>query len=365
MNFRFAAPWLIVVVAFLVGCSGTARPVPNDAPPQQPLTLTGRSAPTLRVTFVNVGQADAILLQLGDVDVLVDAGQTYSKGLQKALTSVTPPLEMLAITHPHIDHYGGADEVLEQERVLRVITNGERRGPPRDPKGNGVTWFRLEDDVHDEGLKPEHLSVGDVLSFRGGLKLRVLATGDPGGGKFPDTPQGSDINNDSLVLMVEYAGRRFLLTGDIETGADQMLVKKYCGGKPANCPALKADVMKVPHHGSSHFDPQFFAAVSPKWAVISADYDNPKGHHCLPRRTTLAALVGLGVGVLSTNSGGGTDVVVEVGPDGKIRTKPSASASDVFVWSHDANGECVADTCRLVDGAKVDCERQPVAESAR
>src|SRR4030095_3620943 len=110
-------------------------------------------------------------------------------------------------------------------------------------------------------------TVGDVLEPAPGLKVTVLATGSATGGEFPDLPDGSNINNDSLGFMLEFGGKRILLTGDIEAGADKKLVQRLCEhGDPAHCPALRADVLKVPHHGSAKFDTEFLAATHPAWA---------------------------------------------------------------------------------------------------
>lgn len=81
----------------------------------------------LTVTFVDVENGDAILLQLGDVELLVDAGKSnaWKLGLGDALDAVQGPLETLFITHPHLDHYGGAADVLANLDVARVVTNGE------------------------------------------------------------------------------------------------------------------------------------------------------------------------------------------------------------------------------------------------
>jgi glyoxylase-like metal-dependent hydrolase (beta-lactamase superfamily II) len=98
-------------------------------------------ASDLMVTFVDVENGDAILLKLGDVELLVDAGKSnaWKLGLGDALDAVQGPLETLFITHPHLDHYGGAADVLANLDVARVVTNGERRGPPRD-RAAQKTW---------------------------------------------------------------------------------------------------------------------------------------------------------------------------------------------------------------------------------
>lgn len=284
----------------------------------------------LTVTFVDVDNGDAILLKLGDVELLVDAGKSnaWKLGLGDALDAVQGPLETLFITHPHLDHYGGAADVLANLDVARVVTNGERRGPPRDPAAQ-KTWSYFEDAVSSEGLRIESLPVGTILTPAPGLTLEVLASGDPQGGRFRDTGAGTDINNDSLVLMVDYAGRRLLLTGDIEVAAGKALVDAYCvNHDPATCPKLRADVLKVPHHGSAHFAPALFRAVSPAWAVTSAA--NRGTALCLPRAESSDALHSLGARLVSTSAEGIGAAVLTISARGDLRwTLPS---TPIFAW---------------------------------
>lgn len=299
--------------------------------------VTAAATAALVITFVDVGQGDAILLQLDDVDLLVDAGTAaaWDPHLKARLASVRGPLEGLFLTHPHDDHYGAAADVLGAFEVQAVTTNGERRGAPRDEK-KSPTWEAFEAAVAAEGLSFATLTTGQTLTPATGLVIRVLAAG----GQFPDTATGADINNDSLVLLVEYGGRRILLTGDIEPAAGQQLVADLCtDGAAATCPALRADVLKLPHHGSAKFDPAFFTAVAPAWAVLSADYQNKK--HCLPRRDPIDALAALGAKIVSTSADGEEDVVLTVTAAGVLSwTWPS---KDVFYWDK-ASAACVGRT---------------------
>jgi beta-lactamase superfamily II metal-dependent hydrolase len=287
-------------------------------------------ASDLTVTFADVDNGDAILLKLGDVELLVDAGKSnaWKLGLGDALDAVQGPLETLFITHPHLDHYGGAADVLANLDVARVVTNGERRGPPRD-RAAQKTWSYFEDAVSSEGLRIESLPVGTILTPAPGLTLEVLASGDPHGGRFRDTGVGTDINNDSLVLMVDYAGRRLLLTGDIEVAAGKALVDAYCVNRdPATCPKLRADVLKVPHHGSAHFAPALFRAVAPTWAVTSAA--NRGTALCLPRAESSEALHSLGARLISTSAAGLGAAVLTISARGDLRwTLPP---QPIFAW---------------------------------
>ena len=305
---------VILVVAFVV-----TRQQPGFVPPA--------GGDSLQITIVDVEQGDAILIQLGETDLLVDAGPRGAcDHLLTSLTGVRGELELLAITHPHDDHYGCAPEVLERHRVQRLVTNGERRGPPRDKKPL-VSWTRFEEAAARAMLPLESLQVGEALTPAPRLTLKVLASRNPEGGRFRDSESGEDINNDSLVLLLDFAGRKVLLTGDIEVAGGRHLVKQYCAGS-WGCAPLQADVLKVPHHGSEDFAPEFFRAVQPSWAVISANYGSRK--HFLPRAKTVRALQEVGAKVLSTSAEGTEDVRLTISPSGELSWR--APGAPVFVW---------------------------------
>lgn len=332
------------LILLAVGCRSEA---PGTTPPTEPSALTQaavdrqREAPLtarepakLTVTFVDVGQADAILLQVGELDMLVDAGATSSSALKAALRTVSGPLEYLLVSHPHQDHFGGAAGALELLEVSHVLTNGETRGPPRD-SAPMPSWTKFIRAVEAEGCEFGSLKRGQELNFEEeGLGIQVLWSG----GHFPDTSSGQDINNDSLVLMVSFGGRRLLLTGDIETEAERALVEQYCPDGPADCEALRADVLKVPHHGSAHFADEFLQAVSPGAAVISAAHNQPKGRHCLPRAATVKALRKHGARVLSTSEEPERSLVLSIAASGVMVWE--LVSTQVFAWDV-AAGKCV------------------------
>jgi len=339
----------ILSLALLVGCSGTTpqlgKPGPGPALPAE-AAVAGDSAektdaklPTkdLKITFVDVGEGDAILIQVGDFDALIDTGNQgkWDGQLGRVLESVSGPLEILLLTHPHADHYAQADEVMKALEVERVITNGETRGPPRDEKQKAFFQDYL-DAVVAEGVTAEIAVIGPLPSLGiADIEIDVLATG----GQYTDGPDGSDINNDSLVLMLTYAGKKVLFAADIEDVAGAQLVAKHCGDtKP--CPALNADVLKVPHHGSKHFDQGFFEAVSPRFAVISGGFHNEQ--HCLPRQESYQALKLLGAKVFSTSAEDNGDVSVVISPDGNMNW--DFPDNPVFVWESQKGRKCVGPT---------------------
>lgn len=331
----FATGWdgTVVLRADLAGRIEVGEPDGQAEEAKPPATVESlvAAAPltTMTVTFSDVEEGDGIHLQLGDTDILLDAGRSTNPAryLSGVLGALRGPLEFLVLSHPHIDHYGGLASVLSKvKKVERVVTNGERRGKPRDPDVV-KSWATMEDVVTKAGLTLEAAVAGKDLVNRDGLRVHVLWAG----GNFADTSQGEDINNDSVVMMVEYGGRKILFTGDIEEEAGAGLVDRYCTNGPDDCPALDADVLKVPHHGSAHFDPGFLRAVNPEWAVVSADYKREDSHR-LPRIAVHDALRALGAAVYSTSADGPDPVVLAVGAGGEVAWK--VPASPAFFWDY-------------------------------
>ena len=352
--------WLILCIsAALIWTGVGSSPAVADGPPNAETTTdevggssTGESGPEdeLTVTYLDVGQADATLIQKGDIDILVDAGRHYSASLQEAMETITDSVDLMIITHPHADHYGGVADLLGEHQVDRIVTNGERRGPPRDGDVP-VTWREFVDAVDTADLELDNWSQGDTIDVTDHLSMDVLASG----GDFDNTSDGTDINNDSLVLSVEFLERRILLTGDIEVAGGRQLVRDHCRNGPDDCPGLDTDIFQVPHHGSHHFHPPFFEAADPDWAVFGSPYDNRQHHH--PRIETLSALLDLDARIKSTNKDGGTDVAARIDTEGRISW--TVDNPEIFVWRTDTDPE-TGKVCRVdtnADGTNAACHR--------
>jgi competence protein ComEC len=235
----------------------------------------------------DVGQGDALVLRAGPGSgVVIDSGPDPAvvDACLDRLDIARVPL--LVLTHFHADHVDGLAGVLDG-RAVGAVWVSRLADPPE-----GV---RLVDSVaRADGLVPAVAPYG-VARRIGDVTLQVLwpLPGSPATGP----GDGSTANDASVVLLVEVAGVRMLLTGDIEPDAQEALARAW--------PALRADVLKVPHHGSRYQDLEFLAGLGARLALVSVGEDNDYGH---PAPETLAALADAGAEVLRTDLDG--DLVV-------------------------------------------------------
>ena len=206
--------------------------------------------------FINVGQGDATVILSGDDCVVIDCG-TYESGMTvvKYIEMYTDDIDLLILTHPHEDHIGGAVDVLDSLDVKKVIMP--------DVVSNTSIFNHVIGGIEDNGsevLRAEaglNVSVGDIsVDILGPLKI-----------------DEDDLNNCSVITKVTTEDISLMFTGDAESKVEKQLLNKY------DTSVLDADILKVPHHGSSSSSSKaFLEAVSPKYGVISCAIDNGYGH---------------------------------------------------------------------------------------
>jgi competence protein ComEC len=250
------------------------------------LALRGLPDGKLHVYFLDVGQGDAILVQAPDGrQILVDGGPSPT-ALLNELGDVLPfwdrSLDLVVLTHPDGDHITGLIPLLDRYRVGKVLDVPQSESAPE-----AVPWL--------EGLAA--LSMPRTLAQRG-MRLPI---GDLGvtvlhPGPVQLTGTASDDNNNAVVLRLDYGRTSFILTGDTESEAEADMI---AAGLP-----LRADVLKVGHHGSNGASsPAFIVAVAPRLAVIPVGADNKFGH---PHPAVLERLSG--AEVLRTDLNGRIEV---------------------------------------------------------
>lgn len=293
--------WLLLAMALVVGAAalhlGLRRVLAAAALTALVLLVPIRAStpgwPPAGWVFAacDVGQGDALLLPAGPgTAVEIDAGPDPVL-IDRCLRDFgIERIALLVLTHFHLDHVGGLAGVVRGRTIGRVLS-----GPLADPAA-GVAIVRAI--TAPRGLAVLSPRVGTSLDV-GAVHLVVL------GPPHPFLGTRSDPNNSSLVLRADVDGVRILLPGDAEVEAQRWLL--------ASGADLRADVLKVAHHGSAYFDPAFVAAVHAQVAVVSVGLHNDYGH---PSPLLLGAMARLGVPLFRTDRDG--DVAV-VGRPGRLR----------------------------------------------
>lgn len=240
-------------------------------------------ASTLEVTYIDVGQGDAALLQCEGQTMLIDAGtNSGANDLVAYLASVgISSLDYVVGTHPHEDHIGGLDAVIKNLNVSTVWMPYVQH----DTK----TFEDVLLAIQLKGLSVNVPAVGSTYQL-GDALITVL-------GPISDTYD--DLNNYSIILRVDHGNNSFLFMGDAEQLAENELL--------ASGANLDADVLKVGHHGSSTSSSQVFIdAVQPQYAVISCGSDNSYGH---PHAETMNTLQASGATILRTDESGSIKII--------------------------------------------------------
>jgi len=259
--------------------------------------------------MIDVGQGDGLALRTPSGRwVLFDAGRSWSGG-DAGRATIIPylrkrggALHAFVLSHPHSDHVGGGASTLAAARPSEywdgayVMANDDYRASLLEAARLRVAWHR----VHP----------GDSVSLDG-VHIRFLA---------PDSAWAAslkDPNEASAVALVQYGRVRFLMTGDAEAGEEEWMLAH-------DRAALRADVLKVGHHGSSTSSTlPFLDAVQPRLALISVGAENTYGH---PSPAVVRSLVARGVQVLRTDHVGtvvvrtdGRSLEVEAGGERWVR----------------------------------------------
>jgi len=216
----------------------------------------GRARNDLECTFLSVGHGCSVVLELPDGGtVLYDAGQLGSPDAAASAISAylwsrgKTRIDAVVISHADVDHYNALPELLR-----RFTIGGVYISPVMFDEKTPATQS-LQSAIDDSGAPVHVVWSGDRL--RGSVDCTIEVLHPPARGTL-----GSD-NSNSIVLVIEYQGRRVLLPGDLESpGLDELIAES-----PLDC-----DVLLAPHHGSLQSDPPGFAAwTSPEWVVVSGD----------------------------------------------------------------------------------------------
>lgn len=260
------------------------------------VAVTVATAPDgrLRVTVLDIGQGDAILVRTAHGrTLLVDGGPDPELTLRRLGANLPfhqRRIDMVLLSHPHQDHAAGLVEVLDRFEVGALVHAGIGF--------ENAAYDRLLTDATRAGIPVRLARAGSSLALDADTTIELLYPSEADAAL--PLPEG-DINNGSIVALLRHAGFTALLTGDAEAPVEAALVGR--GLEPV-------DLLKVGHHGSrSSTTPGLLAAARPSAAVISSGAGNEYGH---PAPETLAALESLpGVAIHRTDLEGDVEVVAD------------------------------------------------------
>lgn len=279
---------IALVAAVVVGVIYWLRTHPRETP--APFVAERR----LRIYALDVGQGDSFLIVSPEgKSVLIDAGPPQAGGKVAAALQARKikSLDLLVATHPHADHIGGMKSVIETVAVKNFLDSGQIFASDE--------YERLMRAIKEKRIKFIEAKKGMTFDLDSGVRIEVL--NPPGNGQWITKvrPGGSVENANSVVLRLTYGGFSMLFTGDAEFETEALMMKS---GVP-----LRAQVLKVGHHGSRHATSgKFLEAVKPEAAIISCGEDNRYGH---PAQLTLDRLRKAGVKVYRTDLSGEIEII--------------------------------------------------------
>lgn len=275
---------------FLVGCGKTAQVSDSSSIKTE----------NVKIHYIDVGQGDSELIQIGDKNILIDAGTSDKKALDYLKSIGVTKIDYAIATHPHEDHIGSMDDVIKAFDI----------GTFYSPKATTTTktFENMVKSLKEKNLKMTVPKVGEEITI-GKATLTFLA---------PNSDKYEDLNNYSIVVKLKYGNNSFIFMGDAQDISEGEMLKKQLD--------IQADILKVGHHGSHSSTTQpFLDKVKPKYAVISCEKGNDYGH---PHKEVLTKLNDKNINIFRTDLNG-TIIATSNGKEISFNVKPVDKASNV------------------------------------
>lgn len=269
-----------VMVFSLCGCAEVQRFLNEDlSGSENSMTVsnTENSSRNLISHYIDVGQGDSEFIELPDgTTMLIDAGTAdYGETVVDYIKNLGySKIDYLVGTHPHADHIGGMQKVVQSFDIGSVYM----------PKAsnNTKTYENLLTEIKNKGLKIKSAKAGVSIISEDNLKVDILA---------PNSSEYDELNNYSAVVKITYKNNKFLYMGDAEKLSEDEIKAD-----------VSADVIKIGHHGStSSSSKNFVKKVKPQYAVICVGKDNSYGH---PKDTIIKRWKDIGAKILRTDEDG-------------------------------------------------------------
>ncbi len=266
------------------------------------------SQPKMRLSFFDVGQGDAEYIRTASgYDVLIDGGPDtkVASGLGQDISYFDRTIDVVVLTHPHMDHITGLLDVLDRYHVKQVIVGNDTKNTELEKQ-----FFNIATSRH---IPITVAKAGDSWSAEDTtLQFQVLAP--------KNVSQISDVNDTSVVIRLTSPFVTALYTGDAGMAIEKQIMEQNSN--------IQSEILKVGHHGSTHSSSdEFLAAIHPQFGIISSGKGNPYGH---PNQLTLDRLASHAITAVRTDTCG--TITFSFGSaKPKIQT---ASSEDCFSTAH-------------------------------
>ncbi len=249
--------------------------------------------PLLRVTFLNVGQGDAILIRTAEKTILLDAGDDRANAANGVIIPYLKregitKLDTCIISHPHRDHFGGFIDLLQAIPIgeFQFSSDTLGTGDPEESSSDALLYMRMYNLIKEKKIPYNKVPNGAILNWGKGIKVEVLHADEAPRRSADDPPRlvqrgeviKSPANEQSLIIKATAGKISYLFTGDAEKGAEGRAIELFRDKLPCT-------VLKSGHHGSKTSSGYpFMDLAKPEYGIISVGAKNSFGH---PNKETL------------------------------------------------------------------------------